>query len=72
MSSSSQSSSLNVSWPEQEYVVCNHGVHAEIGTSRTDTNPRRQFYRCRFWKNDDCKFFRWIKPCSPLSQYICF
>ncbi|KAL1564769.1 hypothetical protein AAHA92_07070 [Salvia divinorum] len=41
MSSSSQSSSLNVSWPGQEYVICNHGVHAEIGTSRTDTNPER-------------------------------
>ncbi|XP_042024472.1 uncharacterized protein LOC121771689 [Salvia splendens] len=70
MSSSSQTSNFNHFWPEGDFVICNHGVRAEIGTSRTDNNPGRRFYRCPSWKSDDCKFFRWIEPTSPLSREI--
>ncbi|XP_047966024.1 uncharacterized protein LOC125210524 [Salvia hispanica] len=55
------------SWPRPEVVACNHGIEAEVVTSRMDANPGRRFYRCHIWKEDDCKFFRWID--SSLSPY---
>ncbi|XP_042047223.1 uncharacterized protein At4g04775-like [Salvia splendens] len=69
MSSSSQHSSRT--WPRFEAVVCDHGLEADVVTSNTDANPGRRFYRCQVWKEDDCKFFRWIDPSlSPNQEYF--
>ncbi|XP_042051540.1 uncharacterized protein At4g04775-like [Salvia splendens] len=69
MSTSSQNSSRT--WPRFEAVVCDHGLEADVVTSNTDANPGRRFYRCQVWKEDDCKFFRWIDPSlSPNQDYF--
>ncbi|XP_041995619.1 uncharacterized protein At4g04775-like [Salvia splendens] len=69
MSTSSQHSSRT--WPRFEAVVCDHGLEADVVTSNTDANPGRRFYRCQVWKEDDCKFFRWIDPSlSPNLEYF--
>ena len=52
-------------------MVCDHGLEADVVTSNTDANPGRRFYRCQVWKEDDCKFFRWIDPSlSPNQEYF--
>ncbi|XP_047969541.1 uncharacterized protein LOC125213186 [Salvia hispanica] len=56
------------SWPRPEVVVCNNGIEAQVVTSKTDANPGRRFYRCYIWKEDDCKFFRWIDPSLSPNQ----
>ncbi|XP_047942664.1 uncharacterized protein LOC125189427 [Salvia hispanica] len=69
-SSSSQSygSSFNWNWPRPEIVNCNHDLEAELVISRTAANPGRRYYRCRIWKEDDCKFFRWVDAGLSPSQ----
>ena len=49
-------------------MVRNHGIEAEVVTSRTNANPGQRFYRCHIWKEDDCKFFRWIDPSLSPNQ----
>ncbi|CAL1378380.1 unnamed protein product [Linum trigynum] len=43
-------------------VLCKHNVACVVNTSGTEMNPGRQFYGCRYWKNEKktCGFFRWV------------
>ncbi|XP_052208666.1 uncharacterized protein LOC127812293 [Diospyros lotus] len=51
--------SINSSTSHQG-IMCEHGVPIRSYTSWTKSNPGRRFLRCRFWKDDDCKWFQWI------------
>ncbi|KAI8993075.1 hypothetical protein BD414DRAFT_483226 [Trametes punicea] len=58
---------------DEGQVVCHHRLPAKRMTSRTPTNPNRDFYTCPKDKDDpgNCKFFMWAddpKLCSALQS----
>ncbi|XP_050211455.1 uncharacterized protein LOC126661646 [Mercurialis annua] len=44
---------------------CKHGIEANVYTSYSEKNPGRRFYRCRFYRQDDCKYFEWFDQETP-------
>ncbi|CAN0883997.1 hypothetical protein LINGRAHAP2_LOCUS14710 [Linum grandiflorum] len=41
------------------HIQCKHKHVAVVKVSATRKNPGRRFFRCPFWKDDDCGFFKW-------------
>ncbi|KAK4734574.1 hypothetical protein R3W88_008835 [Solanum pinnatisectum] len=48
---------------------CYFGIHAELKTSKTPTNPGRMFWGCQKYSSDNgCGFFRWADANDSTCQ----
>ncbi|KAK4853247.1 hypothetical protein QYF36_005914 [Acer negundo] len=55
------------------YIVCVYGRKAQIYTSWTDSNLRKQFWGCTNYRGDlKSRYFRWFDPliCARSKQII--